>query len=272
MNANIDFNMPIEEYLKLEGLSPSDLLNILTSPLYYQHRKKEELEETDDMRLGRYVHTLVLEPQKEADSYAHFQGARRQGKIWESFAHEHRAKTILTTKQYDNGQRMRDAIRSHPVASHFLSGGVAEAVLQWRDGHLSYRMRPDFIRDDHQTIVDIKTTKRIEPHPFGGTAARLGYHIKAAHYAAGWEAYNGNRPTLLFVAVQSEAPYDVVVYQAFEDSLSAGEWSRQLAIQKFVECQSSGRWPGIGDQILPLTLPGWVVSGGNPEFNQEVYE
>ena len=66
------FDVPFEVYLAWEGLHHSNLrIMVDQTPAHYHYAcdHPEEVD-TDAMRLGRAVHTAILEPDKFADQYA----------------------------------------------------------------------------------------------------------------------------------------------------------------------------------------------------------
>lgn len=258
-------NLPIERYFALPGESATALKDVLVSPLLYDWRQREGRPDKDTLRLGRAIHTAVLEPQRFRAEYAVWpaeNGARR-GKAWDAFRVEHAARTILTEAQVDAALKVADAIRNHAVASKLLgeAGGKPELSITWRHERtgLMCKARIDWLCS---ALVDLKTCREVVPEMFGSQAARLRHHVQLAHYGYALDSLGLRLPAKL-IAAQNQPPYDVAVFRVDDDALVIGEQLVEAALDKIVACRESGMWPGVAwDAELVLKLPAWAVSDG----------
>jgi hypothetical protein len=106
----------------------------------------------------------------------------------------------------------------------------------------------------------VKTTEDASPAGFARSVATFRYHVQAAHYLAGTQ---GKR--FVFIAIEKKAPFAVAVYELDPVSLEVGEIARMADLLTYQMCDSSGQWPGYGNEIAPLTLPSWAFPKSESE-------
>jgi hypothetical protein len=150
-------------------------------------------------------------------------------------------------------------VRAHPIAGKLLAEpGRAELSITWtheRTG-IACKSRIDWLCS---SMADLKTTKDVTPNLFASASARLGYHVQMAFYSAALEALGIHVPVKLIV-VQNVEPFDVAVYNVPDDVIIAGEQIFESALDRLIECRSSGVWPGIAhNEELTLHLPAWAL-------------
>lgn len=260
--------MTRDTYAALAGVNWSSLRHIADSPMHYRHRLDHPPAQTSAMVLGIAAHMAILEPERfesevvtpPPDALAS-NGARR-GKAWEAWRDAHADRVILTASEHAQCVAMAESVRAHPSAARLLDGVRAEVPLTWRDEAtgLACKGLVDALRPDG-VLVDVKTTsKGVGPRAFSAHVARMGYHAQLAHYRAGVLAEHGACPAVYIVAVESVAPYDVVVYEVDEDALYAGdEWRREL-LARLAECMERDEWPGTSSGVERLELPAWAAT------------
>ena len=246
-------------YAATPGVNWSTLRAMGQSPAHYHYRLTHPVVATPAMNLGRLLHTAVLEPDALPLEYAVFDGARRAGEVWEQFAAANAGKTIVKAEEYNLALDVRDAVRRHKAARRLLRFGRAEVTLRWVDErtHVRCKARLDWLCGD--VFVDLKSTRDAEPRAFGRTFERLAYHGQFAFYRRGLIAC-GHRPADVYaIAVESEAPHDVMVYQVDEDVLAAGDLLVHDYLHRVRQCRSNRRWPGRDQGVQSLEFPAWAL-------------
>src|SRR5512137_1961899 len=88
-------------YAALPGVNWSTLREMAKSPLHYQYRCTHPLEDTPQMRLGRIIHTAVLEPDALLHEVVTWEDGVRRGKVWDAFAEANADKTIVSGDEYE---------------------------------------------------------------------------------------------------------------------------------------------------------------------------
>jgi hypothetical protein len=258
-----------DRYRALDGINISTLKEIRKSPAHYVYRLANPREDETGLVLGRLNHSLVFEPEKVEKDYAIFQGKTRRGKLWDAFEAENLAagKTILKENEYRSCLGVRDAVLAHPIARQYLAAGEAEQALQWIDQPtgLLCKMRLDFRSTSVPAIADLKGTTSTEARLFGTVAARMGYHLQAAHYVAGAKANGYGELPFVIIAVEIDAPHDVTCFALDEDTMYLAEQERQELLRLVAKCRGEGKWPGRYEGEQVLRLPAWALPAQEDE-------
>lgn len=268
-----------EEYAAIDAVRHSQLKEMAKSPLHYQHGLKHPRKDTDALRWGRIVHTATLEPHLLTDRYmareygmgdiVEWTGGDRRGKAWKAFKAQHEGRTIVKSSELaelvalkEQAALVASIVHTDPVSGPLLARGHQEGVLVWRDKRtgLPCKCRFDsghFITFDKH-LADLKTDARGLDR-FDSTAARLLYHEQLAFYADGVSAVFNVQPPVHIIAVESEAPHDVVVYDLDDLTLDLGRTRYEELMDKLAACLKAGVWPGRANgQRVPLKLPAWA--------------
>ncbi len=261
------------DYGTVPGVNFSTLKHMAKSPLAYRHAVDNPRADTASLRLGRYVHALVFEPQNVDASYAVYEHGARRGKVWDAYSDLYADKTILTESEARPARDMAAAVRAHPLVRPYLDApdGVFEEVITWVDPYtrIACKARLDWHIKSLGVLVDLKTTRSIEMRAFGADVARYEYHCQLAHYANGLDIARGWMPRRqLFVAVEKAAPHDVLVGVVDEQAKDLARNAVSDLLGRVAECRASSAWPGRYAEEQTVQLPGWVF-GGEPEIEFE---
>jgi len=258
--------MTFDEYQALKGyLNWSLLKEAQKSMLHFRWRLANPLASTPAMDLGRAAHCAVLEPDRFFTDFAYFDGPRRAGKAWEEFAAVNVGRTILKPDDYEKVLAMRDAVFSHKIARRLLRGGKSEVSLKWTDEVTRMRLkaRLDHVRGD--TLVDFKTTRDLEERVFSRLAVKLGYISQLAMYRMGLIANGHDEGPVYMIAVESEGPFDVAVYELDDEALYAGEEIVRELLQKVKDYRRWTKPPGRYPYLKTLEVPPWFFDDGKDQ-------
>lgn len=180
-------------------------------------------------------------------------------------AHE-RGAVPLKSKDMRTVEAMALALHQHPIAAALLRAdfGVPEASLFWRDDKTGVfrRGRVDWLphpRDGRMIVADYKTADSAEPQAFARSAAKYGYHMQAAWYLDAVEALDlADDAAFVFIVQEKTAPYLVSVVELDALALRIGRQRNRQAIDTYVECMTTGIWPGYADDVALVSLPRWA--------------
>ena len=275
-----------DEYAAIDAVRSSDLKAMSKSPASYVWAKAHPTD-SDNLRLGRATHTLVLEPELFDTEFCEWTGGNRSGKAWTAYRDECEADglTVLTSLQWDTAHGIRDAVMAHPVAGPMLRApGVSEGTIVWTDAETgrACKVRPDRLAqiDARGTVIDLKKCQRCDAHGFARTVAEYDYHVQMAMYAAGIEAAFGGLPDVAIIAAEEKPPHEVAVHtlhgpigpmdipSAWDDDdidprrydvLGPGSDEFHRRLRLLCECEESGIWPGCAPEALRLRLPPWAA-------------
>lgn len=235
------------------------LAAIAQSPAHALEKFQDDRDETLAMRLGSGTHAITFgqpvavwnQPAKKGTGKA-----PRNGAAWDEFCAEHAGKTILNQREYDEAQRIAAAIRSHPIASSvlFAPDVVHEQTIEWTMNGRSRRSTPDARGDE--TLIELKTSRTVEPRKFERDARFRGYHAQLADQGMAIEAATGWKPLrYLIVSVETVKPYVVHVQQLSERAVKRGEQLVWAWLERLLACEAAGKWPGYASEITTLDVP-----------------
>lgn len=255
-------NIPATEYHSWDALSASGAKQLLRSPAHYLAAKENEREPTPAMKFGTLVHAMVLEPETiDTDFVAMPKIDRRTsaGKQQaELFAATNAGKMIIDMDDFQRAQKTAEAVRSHHLYNDLLKGASVEQSFRWDQHGVPCKARMDAVHAD--LIVDLKTTQDASPDGFAKTMAGLKYYVQAAHYLDGFARVTGTEArNFIFIAVETEAPYAVGVYELDYVALEAGRHKMALAAEAYKATKSTTAWKGYSPQIETLSVPSWIA-------------
>lgn len=257
------------------SLSVSGAKRILEAPAKYQWERTHPVFK-DTFDYGTAAHSIVLEGDEtnlvvvDADSW--------RTKLAQEQRDSARAdgKTPLLVADYHQVRAMADAIRQHPIASALLdpTRGKAEQSGFWQDERTGIwrRLRTDWLPDHTGSgrllVPDYKTAASAEKREFGAAAMRLGYHQQDAWYTEGLRALGvADDIAFLFIVQEKTAPYIVNVIELPQHAKHMGAERNNRAIDTYIECTTTGRWPGYSDDVELAYIPRWAEIQHEEEYS-----
>ncbi len=236
--------------------------NLLKSPKHFQAALTSKFEPTREMQIGTYVHQAVLEG--KSPSYivrpADIDLRTKEGKTWRD---KHAGMDILTQEDHEIVQRTIAAVRNSPDAEYLLKLCPQREVgiVHTFDG-IDIKGRLDAHGQDEAgkpLILDFKTTSDADPEQWGRKAFNLRYPMQTAWYQALLSLELGvEEPSSYFwLVVETQEPFDVVIYQPPEEALEIGRAQMRHCIDSYKSCVASGKWPGYSKGLLTLEIPSW---------------
>lgn len=266
--------MNAPDYFAMPGVNWSTLKHMRDSAKAYRYAVDIGMEDSDLLREGRLLHTLVLEPTRFDLDYIAWEGKVRHGKEWDAFAAAHADQCIVTPRQIDEAQAMAAAVLSSAEAMEYLGDRRAaqfEHTLQWTDAAtgLKCKARADVLIPGRRVLADLKGCASIDARRFGLQSARLGYHCQTAHYSNGVTAARGWVPMKRkLIAVERLPPHDVAVFDVGDEDMEIAREEVAYLLGRVRECIESKTWPGRYTGEQALQLPSYIT-GGELEFEYE---
>ena len=251
-----------QSYLDINAINWSSLKAMHVSALAYRWWQDHPSPDKPAYQLGRATHSAILEPESFATEYVVYPGKVRRGKAWEEFQEENGWCEIITANDMELAETMAAAVQVHPVASTLLSGGDAEVNLEWTDPvtGMKCKGRADYLTD---RVIDLKTAREVDPRRFSRAIADYQYHGQLAYYHDGWRRSmcDPDSPVLnpIIIAVQSQPPYDVAVYQMTDEAMDAGRALYRGLLDRLAECMATDTWPGVAGEVVDVELPPWAA-------------
>lgn len=247
--------VPFTDYLQWPIASQSTLKHGRESMAHLKAAMDGErlIEPTDDMILGTALHTAFLEPSEVDARIAVWAGGRRYGKEWTLFNEENKERIIITEQQEYQLAGMVESLRKCKLVSDLINDVEVELGAVGHFHGWMMKARCDVLSAG--AIIDLKKVRTADPRKFTYAAIDYGYHIQAAVYRKLFE-----RERFILVCVEDQPPYDVVPYELSPAFIRAGEAEAARIIERAIECEKTGIWPGrSGGEICQLEPPEWLL-------------
>lgn len=174
-----------------------------------------------------------------------------------------------------------------------LSPEAFEQIVAMRDAVINHQAAFAILHHVKDIIGDLKTTEDASPEGFAKSIANWRYDVQHAYYMDGtrlaleqgkcnppqegkaelsvyWtdpvtgvlcrcrpDFWRGYPKHFAFIAVEKKPPYAVGVYVLDSEGVEIGRAQYQHDLRVYAECVRTGVWPGYGDKIQTISLPGW---------------
>ena len=274
--------IPREQYDAHPGVRWSNLSHMRKSPAHYAHALTNRRKDTSALNTGSALHTLVFEPETYAERFTTYTASKSKGegsrKAWEAFQEsaKERGLTILDTDDEERAKGCAEAVQAKASAYIAPSKGRAEIPITWTDADtgLLCKARLDWLTID-RLLIDLKSTRSTEERAFANQAWKLGYFHQQSFYSMGVAAATGctlDEVPFLFVAVESEPPYDVALFEPCEESRQAAHEDVKRLMTLLAECQRTGRYPGRYEEPRILKAPAYVLMSEDEEWDIQTKE
>lgn len=273
-------DVPMEDYLSWPFISASalDLLHRRT-PAFLKW--KLDTEDVDDdsaaKRLGTVTHTAVFEPDllevlymsepdPDPELYRKGDGSEasnvRNTKAFKDalaqLVEDNPEKTMVEPEKMQAALTMRDAVQGHGRAAQLLgSEGPVEQSIAVTDPDTGVRckIRPDKLVTAIGAEVNLKTTKNARYDRFSNDIYHFGYYRSAAFYALMLQAIGWDYRRSLFIAVESDGPKSVAVYEMDAGAMDAGEQHAKMLLRRIAKCMEDDHWPTHAEEVQSISLP-----------------
>ena len=212
------------------------------------------------MAKGSLIHTLILEPEKFADTYAIWEGGRRAGGAYTSFCELNANKEIIKPEDLEEVKPIAELARKNILIKN-LKG--TEKLIEWDFAGVPFKGFVDGYGDGF--ILDVKTTTDASPKAFLRDFVKFKYYWQAALYLHANRSLNlaGENPDFFIVAVETSAPFNTQIYKVTPEFIDKGFSEVSKYVQKFKEWEGT---PGgyeyfnalAENGVLTLELPEWL--------------
>lgn len=282
----IYYDMPFEEYLRINAFHKSAMSELRKSPRHYWHFKNTPLD-TKAIREGRLLETVLLEPELFYEQFViypdyymdyeykksvkrpnpplikmEWSNARKYCQTWKK-EQEARGKIPIAEKDVDEVIECAAVIASKSELRKLIQGQM-QVTMVWVDPKTGVlcKARIDILRDD--MIVDLKKTKDASysntgKGGFSNEILNFGYHEQGALYSDGWEVLNNHRLPFVFLAVEKFAPFECAGYPLREDSLITGRYNYRAMQIVYRDILEEGKYHGYPNQLQDIDIPAYQL-------------
>ena len=266
--TNIDYEMPDYEYhdkKKHPHISSSDVKTVYGKSLL--HWAGQEYKESPTLEMGKAVHSLILEYEKQAVVRG---PSDRRGNKWKEAKQqaEQQGKILLTERDYDTALEIAesalfnsDFLRSRVSAKNFIS--EASIFTTCKKTGMLIKCRPDGLlvpQDDKGKgeILDIKTTQDASPEGFQRELRKYNYDLQIAFYLHTMRCASLPCSEMYLVAIEKTPPYAVGVHVLSEIYIKHAEKRMIQTLEKMKHAESSQDFSTGWPEINQVHLPAWL--------------
>ena len=230
-------------------LSPTRLARFRRSELLFLIDEKQK-RDTEDRRIGRAAHALVLEGRKVYDSRYTLDGPintktgkpfGRDTQCGTNFE-EKTGKTVITAEMSEAVEGMAKGVAAHHWASCLLSLGQPEVEIRADYCGLPCVGRVDFLPQPGG-LVDFKTCHDLDE--FEGDCRRHDYTYQMAFYRALLANHTRRLPQdieVFIIGAEKEIPYRAGVWRIGQGVLGIAQQENERAIARLKCCLALNQW------------------------------
>ena len=249
-------------YRANSALNYSSAKALLRSPKHFQAALNRKFEPSREMLIGTAVHEAVLEG--KSPSYivrpADLDLRTKEGKEWKA---KNAGKEIMSPDEDSAVRNAIKAVRESADAQYLLNlCKQREVGIIHNYNGIDIKGRLDAYGNDEAgkpIILDLKTTSSADPEDFGRKVFGLKYAAQCAWYQSllALELGLEESPAWFWMVVETQEPFDVVLYQPPEEALEIGRAQMKHCIDTYKTCLATGKWPGYSKGIIQLETPVW---------------
>ena len=221
----------------------------------------ELVKQTKAMADGTAVHSFFLERDKFNTDYvtkpADIKLNTKVGKEW---AQEHQGKIIIDSEFSNNLLEMEKSFMDSPAKLIYDNKGQTELSYFWDDLVLVRgKCRPDWISDDGNIVVDVKTTIDASPKGFQKSISNWGYHLQLGWYLRGLRKLGLPAKEFIFIAIEKTPPFCVGVYSADQNMINFAMKEIDQLMPEIQTAMMSNEFPDYTPEITSIGLPPWMT-------------
>jgi len=170
------------------------------------------------------------------------------------------ARTIVTADQWDQAQRMADSARQHPLVRSMVDlPGYCEQAVRVECSELGKRKARFDKLFEAGHILDLKSTRHMDPKAFAKDAYNLGYFRQAATYEDVRDiAMGAGQAVFIYVATCSEEPFETIVYEVEREALALGREENRELLFELRDRQRRDDWSSRWSGLQRLNAPQWA--------------
>lgn len=288
MTANITYDMPFNEYCKIDAIN-SHAIMAGCYPQTIRHMAAYLLggHETDKRawKLGRAIHSKILEPDtfhKEwrlslpcdgiygKDSKKAGQKCGKYASHWDGsrwLCGVHSGDTPAIANVIDQGELARVLAIEKELSeagqlAQFRRRGWSECVITFELMGLPCKARLDRLPEDKSMVIDFKKVRpgHATLEAFQKQVAELLYHVQAWFYCEAVKAVSGSYPSFIWVIAEDDIPHCVNVIMASNFDLKVGRHLGQTVLSEYKRLLNGEAPRGyLGPHVAIGALPQWYA-------------
>ena len=255
----IFYDIPEKEYRAINAVSSSFVKESIKSLKHAHSMLTRDSKPKPAYELGRLIHMAILEPDRYKQDVIETDILTKTLKAYKDLKKEHLDKIILNKKETDMIHGIVEAIGTHTTAPKTIKEGQAEVTILVMHPTLKMPLkgRLDFLNEDKNYILDLKTAAQVSNPYFMNDACRYNYHVQAAFYLMLLNFLKSFGETYFLLAIEKEEPFDSILYEYGWESIGRGRDLIDEQLPKIKFAIENNEWPGFASEPLMLSLPRW---------------
>lgn len=257
-HGRILYGLLYDEYEKIDAWRPSHIVKCDESPLsVWWERWGDKKPPTESLIWGHGVHTAALEPDLFESTVEEAKGTRTPKAKKEA---AERGVTLLKPGKvqfgYESAVMAAKRLFDYPHVQPFLkAGGSREVSLTAEECGLAVKCRIDWLCN-MPAILDVKTTRNLDPWKFSKDFYKLHYDVKLGLYQRWARRLLDLRELPVYcLLVGNVPPHDVTIVPRTNGDpvgipqpvLDRGADKGLRWLERIKQCVESGKWPGVDD-------------------------
>ena len=251
-------------YTESKSISQSDLKVISDGSIAHWLHKRANPEPASKAQIfGQLVHTLVLQPHLLDEDFVVLPKLDRRfkedKKKYEDIMAAAVSKTVVTEEDFERAQLLVTAINEHPTAKQYLhpKGLVfRETPIFGNLNGVACKGIPDLFTPDYGgMLIDLKTTFSAKLDKFKWAARDHRYDVQMAFYADLLATKGFLVSKYLIIAVESEAPFAISIFEIDPVSIHEGRLQYRLdleTVKSYLAADPADVWTGY--ILIPQAL------------------
>ena len=151
--------------------------------------------------------------------------------------------------------------------------GQTELSYFWDDlGTIKGKCRPDWLSDDGEIVVDVKTTTDASPRGFQKSISNWGYHLQLGWYMRGLQKLGFDTYDFIFIAIEKTPPFSVGVYRADRDMINHAMQELDKLVPEIDNALQTKEFPDYTPEITSIGLPPWMTDKKEQQPEHEEVE
>ena len=257
-------DMTDTQYSELTGLRASWLKTLHgATPAHLHFKIQNPDDDSDALRIGRALHTRVLQPHRwDADWAVAPECDRRTtvGKAtWSAFDTECKAlgKGVLTA---GDAAAINGIVNSIDTTTASMVLGMCEhreIVCTGEIGGVACKARIDACSASGM-MVDIKSCLSASERAFTRSIVDYGYLLQMAFYRRLMRQCGMEHGPTVLIACEKSRPHAVALYALRDEDIDRMDGVIDTLVQLYAQCVESNTWPSYPRTVRELAMPEWA--------------
>lgn len=269
-------SMPFADYIAIDAVNSHSVIAGSRHTIRHMlaHRSGDmESSESADLRFGRAMHHLILEPDTFDATWAINPGCEtpiasgprkwqpcgatasyrsQDGQHWFCGTHNKLvdagpAGDYVTPDERNRITQIENELHKAGQLKRFRKPGWSEVVIEVNLFGVACKARIDRLTADCSAIIDCKKCQvgKADQDSFSRSVWNYGYHIQAAFYAESVRVSCGEYPLFTWMIIEDKPPFCVNVIDTSNYDLQVGRWEVQRVLDQWKRATETGVYHGV---------------------------